>query len=111
MLVDVTEDHSLFDDKKRKIKPSEINEDTKLEYYVSDIQTRKKTLSPNIEVKIMARMLAHNTIDRVPIQILNGTHKMKEIFINEFNSKEDENTKLTKTSIAGLNFIKTNING
>ena len=31
--VDVTEDHSLFNDKQEKIKPTEIKEDTKLEYY------------------------------------------------------------------------------
>ena len=32
-MVEVTEDHSLFDDQKKKIKPSEITQDTKLEYY------------------------------------------------------------------------------
>ena len=33
VLVEVTEDHSLFNDKKEKIKPSEITEETKFEFY------------------------------------------------------------------------------
>ncbi|MDE5888829.1 MAG: hypothetical protein K2H20_02290, partial [Bacilli bacterium] len=39
MMVEVTEDHSLFNNKQEKIKPSEINNETKLEYYNSNIST------------------------------------------------------------------------
>ena len=35
--VDVTEDHSLFDENKNEIKPSEIRKNTELEYYSNDL--------------------------------------------------------------------------
>ena len=39
MAVDVTEDHSLFNSKQEKIKPSEISEKTELEYFSEQLQT------------------------------------------------------------------------
>lgn len=103
--VDVTEDHSLFNDKQQKIKPSEINEKTKLEYY------NKPIITNNIQVKVkeiyhIARMLEVGFIDRVPEQILNGTNEVKAKFMEIFNISRCKN--ISKTLKAQINFIKNN---
>ena len=67
-LVEVTEDHSLFDSDKNKIKPSEINENTKLEYYKNDIEG--DCIIPNLsdnELEEIAEKVAYGLIDRIPM--------------------------------------------
>lgn len=106
MMVDVTEDHSLFNDKQEKISPKQLTDKTQLEYYNNLIATSAKTLVSNGEVKLMAKMLINGSIDRVPIQILNGTDKMKQIFLSEIDKSKKE-LNVSKTCLAGLYYIRT----
>lgn len=107
MSVTVTEDHSLFNDRREKVKPSQINENTKLEYYKTSINTQALELNER-QTLIIARMLKNKSIDRVPIQILNSSLETAKIFIKELRNVDLR--KYSKTCQAGINFLKTKIN-
>ena len=106
MSVTVTEDHSLFSDKQEKIKPSEINSTTKLEYYNKDIKTNTdfRWLTKQ-RARTMAKMILDGTIDRVSIALLN-TNDMDCIkaFLDEF--KHMPLQTFSKTCQAGIQFLK-----
>jgi len=95
MFVDVTEDHSLFNSDKEKIKPSEINSDTKLEYYEGDIYSSFNTLTENDNIK------------DTWLWLLNANIENKKNFID--NLSKGWNMK-TKTDIARIEFIKKCVN-
>ena len=112
MSVTVTEDHSLFTDKQEKIKPSEITNDTKLEYYADKVETSTRGfiyLKDVQRVKIMAKTLKNGVIDRVPIQLLN-TRNMDAVktFLDKLEGWDYSNT--SKTCRAGIQFLKKKIN-
>lgn len=106
-LVEVTEDHSLFDSDKNKIKPSEINENTKLEYYKNDIEG--DCIIPNLsgnEIEEIAEKVAYGLIDRIPMEILNSDKNIMKIFYDTFMRKQMEQMIYTKTCLAGLQYIR-----
>lgn len=106
--IEVTEDHSLFDSNKHKIKPSEITNETKLEYYSGKINGLNQIITENKDNKIisvMAKMLANGEIDRVPVQILNATKKEQVKFYKEFIKYQTNDIKYSKTCLAGIQFI------
>ena len=111
MTVDCTEDHSLFDSEQKKIKPSEITENTKLEYYNTPLEHPIYSCN-GVDIEKVARLTAckhGETFDRIPIYILNGDSKAKELFYNVFiaeavNSNYNMND-YSKTLLAGLRFI------
>lgn len=103
--VDVTEDHSLFDENKVKLKPSEVSDDTKLEYHKHNITD---TIGCKLTDKMcitLAKMVLNGTIDRVPLSVLNAPNECKEVFLKEFEMGYT-NQKLSKTCQAGLLFLK-----
>lgn len=103
--VDVTEDHSLFDDNKNEIKPTEINETTKLEYYDGKLDFKFFDMSENM-IKPMAKMVANGTLDRIPCTMLNSGIETRKKFLKIFNETYENKTELTKTCIAGLIYLK-----
>lgn len=104
MSVTVTEDHSLFNNKQEKIKPSEITENTELEYYNEKIE--HEHIDTNAKKIIqMAKMLKNGTIDRVPMEILNMKKRQRiQLFLDVLG--EVDNAKKSKTCQAGLIFLK-----
>ena len=108
MSVTVTEDHSLFNENGEKVKPSEISNETKLEYYTDKIETSTRGflyLKDEQRVKIMAKTLKSGVIDRVPIQLLNTRNiDAVKVFLNELEGWDY--SKTSKTCQAGLNFLK-----
>lgn len=112
-IVDVTEDHSLFNDKQEKIKPSEINENTKLEYFnntellynVSDTLRIGKYDIPNI-----IKCINNGSLTRIPCIIFNMGKSVMEEFYKEFMLNYKEDIDYNKSVIAGLQFIKKKIN-
>jgi len=111
MSVTVTEDHSLFNEKQEKIKPSEINQDTRLEYYKNKFWHSEG--SHNIHgsaVTSTARMLKRGTLDRVPMFLFNDV-SLDDIrmFLNELEGWDYSNT--SKTCQAGINFLKMKVYG
>ena len=112
MRIEVTEDHSLFDSKQAKIKPSEINETTELEYYLNPVNgdlNTKKYKNDNLTFKF-AEMVATGKYDRVPWFILNGSKEDMKIFYDNFMNQHKDDFKYSKTCIAGLQYIKKMIN-
>lgn len=106
MSVDVTEDHSLFDENKNEVKPSEINSDIKLEYYNGNLPSKVFNVSDKV-IKVSAKMVANGTLDRVPSTILNGTKDNAELFLSIVNKSKKDNIILTKTCQAGLLYLST----
>ena len=109
MSVTVTEDHSLFNSEQKKIKPSEINSETKLEYYNDSIDVND--IDPNVkQIATMAKMLKNRTIDRVPISILNMKKKQRiKLFLDVLSDFDLAST--SKTCQAGILFLKRKIDG
>ena len=103
--VDVTEDHSLFDANRNEIKPSEITEDTKLEYVTKPQQEVVVEKYETKQIKIIAKMVADSVLDKVPVEILNSSKETKELFLNEFN-KVYKGTELSKTCLACIQYIQ-----
>lgn len=110
MTVDVTEDHSLFDSEQNKIKPSEIKEDTKLEYYKNEIHTNIFHSDDNEFIKGFAERT--NPMLRIPQMILNADKETRSkylYFLNKLINKLNESgieITCSKTFIAGYNFIQ-----
>jgi hypothetical protein len=111
MSVTVTEDHSLFNDKQHKIKPSEITENTKLEYYNKPIKTDFKfRWLDEKRARTMARMIQNGTSDRVSIALLNTENiKIVKAFLDEWGDMPLDT--FTKTCQAGIQFLKRKIDG
>lgn len=111
MSVTVTEDHSLFNDKQEKIKPSEINEQTKLEYYSKPIDTdRNFRWLTKQRARIMAIKILDGTVDRVSVALLNTDDiSCIEAFLDEF--KYMPLGTFSKTCQAGIMFLKRKIDG
>ena len=106
MTVDVTEDHSLFDSKQNKIKPSEIKEDTKLEYYENDIHTNIFHSDDDEFIKGFAERT--NPMLRIPQMILNADKQTRSkylYYLNELLNECGIEITCSKTFIAGYNFI------
>ena len=110
MSVTVTEDHSLFNDKQEKIKPSEINEQTKLEYYSKPIDTdRDFRWLTKQRARIMAKKILDGTVDRVSVALLNTDDiSCIEVFLDEF--KYMPLGTFSKTCQAGIMFLKNKMN-
>ena len=110
MSVTVTEDHSLFNEKQEKIKPSEITDNTRLEYYKNDIDSSNKKyrwLNPQ-RARIMAKKVLDGTIDRVSIALLN-TNDMDcvKAFLDKFEYMPLDT--FSKTCQAGIQFLKNKL--
>ena len=102
MKVEVTQDHSLFNDKQEKIKPSEITKDTRLEYYNGVIDHKISDCS--IEDAIEAAVLCKGRKFSIPMYVLNANIEAKEAFIEELG--DFDILSLTKTEQAKILFIK-----
>lgn len=109
--INVTEDHSLFNDKQIKIKPSEINENTKLEYNVNEINgdINLDNISFNKAKEYGYSLAVDDKFDRVPLEILNSNMMVMKMFYNTFMENYNENKQYTKTCIAGLQFLRNHI--
>lgn len=111
MLIDVTEDHSLFNSNKKELNPKNITKDTKLEYYKGNIKNENYLSVDDDDLIDIAKKIASKEIDRIPIDILNANEDTIERFLVYFNIYSNKNDKhYTKTCIAGLNFLKNKIN-
>ena len=108
--VDVSEDHSLFNENKEEIKPTQIRQDTKLEVSKTDIYTtfNKNGLTTHdaSNLNTVVGMLLNKTITSVPKTILNGTIAIKKRFIELVGDGISIENGYSKTTVAGINFIK-----
>lgn len=102
--VTVTEDHSVFNDKQEKMKPSEITESTKLEYYTDKVETKELHSISEENAKTLGLLFKNRTLKRIPTTVLNSSRKIKNKFLEGANGVN--NNDLDKTSLAQLFFIQ-----
>jgi len=106
-VVDVTEDHSLFNDKQEKIKPTEITENTKLEYNKNDIYNGFNFTVPKItHIIIYSKLLLNKSINAIPTDILNAKIQYKQEFINAVGENISLENGYSKTAVAGIKYLK-----
>lgn len=105
--VDVTQDHSLFTEDKKEIKPSEITSKTRMEYNHNNIWVGFNTIeADHNKVRHIAKLFISKMIDRVPTMILNGSLEVKNTFIDVIKDNITLENGYTKTAVAGVNYIK-----
>lgn len=109
LVVDVTEDHSLYNDKQEEIKPSSINENTKLEYYNGEIKGLENELPYHV-IKQITLEVATGIRDRFPVDLLNTTPYCNSLIIECWNDMFNPNKEYSKTVLAQIMFIFKNIN-
>lgn len=105
-MIDVTEDHSLFNDKQEKIKPSEINDETKLEYYKGEI-TPDGTMKWLNETRArrLAKWIKDGTLTEVPLPMLNSMNRGHiNAFLDELGNWDY--SKSSKVLQAGIMYVK-----
>ena len=102
-IVDVTEDHSLFNENKEKIKPSEINEDTRLEYYNGEISGNVIYVENNF-IEMSAKVYNNGLIDRLDYKLLNMNHIQTEYLLSLVTRKPN-----TKVGMAQIQYLKNKI--
>ena len=106
MCVEVTEDHSLFNSEKKKIKPSEINEKTELEYYDGEIINISNNEGLPIDItQRMAMEVALGRRNSVPMVILNSDSATMRIFYYTF-MKYYKQGYYSKKCLAGLQYLR-----
>lgn len=103
-MVDITQDHSLYNNRQQKVSPLEIDKDTKLEYFKGEINGEHINVREEDIDKLFKKCIKDN---RVPIEILNADKKIKNMFFNKIKNhiKNHENYSMTKVMIAGLRYI------
>ena len=106
MIVDITEDHSLFDINKKQIHTSEIQSTTKLEYFSKDVKEEKTTLTENNIYELVLKTIEEP--NAIPVEILNTSKDNQRLFISNFNNLNKKPLNIenfSKKFIAGYNFI------
>lgn len=103
---DITEDHSLFNDDRQKIKPSDINEKTKLEYKLPLFCKRNNKISEEKFKKLLDFTIKFPI--KIPIEILNSDVNTRKKFAFELSKKLGRPITIenySKTFVAGFNFL------
>ena len=107
MKVEVTEDHSLFNKDKVKIKPSEINESTELEYYSGDIIGGEGVCDVPLHIaEQWGKEMGLGLGSAVPMEILNSNKETMKAFYNSFMEHANLRKEFSKTLLAGLLYIR-----
>lgn len=102
MTVDVTEDHSLFDSERNKLKPSEIKTGTVLEYYTDNICSNVVQIPEEKLIKYV-KLFNNNQMKDIPINLLNSDKKSKSYFLNNIKF---ECKNFSKTMTAKIIYMK-----
>lgn len=108
--IEVTEDHSLFNAEQQKIKPSEIDDNTKLEYFTDDEKINSNVVAnikpiPDDIVKHWAKMIVDGKLRIIPSFVLNSAEQAKFLY-NWFMLNYRDDIEYSKTVLAGLMYIK-----
>ena len=109
VLVDVTEDHSLYNDKQEEIKPTTINENTKLEYYNGEIKGLENDYPYHV-IKQITSEVAKGIRDRFPIDLLNTTPYCSSLVIDCWNDMREPDKHYSKMVLAQIMYINKKAN-
>lgn len=107
MTVDITEDHSLYNEQQEKISPNNINENTKLEYYNGGNIISNKYVFDKRKINMCAVLAAGNREHAlVTKDILNSIISCKKYFLERFERYRQPNKVYSKQILASLQYIK-----
>ena len=107
-IVDVTEDHSLYNEKQVKIKPADVDENTIFEEYEGCISVNCAEVDNAKFNKLLAFTLKYPT--KIPIEILNANLSVRNKFAEQLEmkcNKEITIDNFSKTFVVGYYFIKS----
>lgn len=104
---EVTEDHSLFNSKKEKVKPSEIDENTELDYYTGEIRGDRVESYSDERLKLILRFIEYGRLDRIPVTLLNSDDDTKKRFTAMVDMEKIQHP--SKTLLAGLMYMKRGV--
>ena len=107
-IVDVTEDHSLFNIDKQKIAPTEIENNTKLEYKNVDSLQEVFCHLENEIIDDYVNQFNNKQMHRIPIEILNADKENQRYFLN--NIDLDLVNLDNKVLMAGVLYLRKNVN-
>lgn len=105
LLVDVTEDHSLYDKDKKEIKPSKIDITTELEYYEGVFENGKEELTDD-ELYNITLDVAMGIRDRFPTIFMNLKPELQSYVVEYWESMYTPNKEYNKTIQAQIMFFK-----
>ena len=109
MVVDVTEDHSLYDSNKNEIKPTDVTKNTNLEYYHGEIKGNEEDIRINKIVSI-TRDVINGTVDRYPTIFMNLKPELYVNVLEVFNKlNKRELNEYSKTLQAQIMYFENNI--
>ncbi len=108
MIVDVTEDHSLFNDKQQEIKPTDINENTQLEYYRGVVEGNINTMS-YCQISQITLNVANGTLDRFPKEFMNLDYKSYDKLLTIWEDNKIKDKEYTKTCQAQIMYMYSKI--
>lgn len=100
MMIDVTEDHSLYNSDKIKINPKQITNDTKLEYYNSNSIISNNIVLDINRVKQYVKLFNNNILHKLPVDLINATIPCKKAFLSMIKHQGN-----TKTEKAGIQYL------
>lgn len=105
MIVDVTEDHSLYNEKQEEIKPSSIDDNTKLEYYNGIFENGELIISLDVVNKIV-KEISLGVRDRFPVEFMNLEPKAYQYIWYSWITLANPFTEYSKTLHAQLMYMK-----
>ena len=108
-MVDVTEDHSLYNDKQQEIKPSEIDENTKLEYFTGKFDDGIEKVE-QYYLGLITKEVAYSLEDRFPTYFMNLEPSYYREILDIWREYSRDSIEYSKTVQAQIQFFYSKLN-
>lgn len=108
LIVDVTEDHSLYNKNKEEIKPSKINTTTELEYYDGVFEDGKEEVPYHVIYNVTLEV-ALGVRDRFPTVFMNLKPELQGYIVENWESMHNSFKEYSKTVQAQLLYMKNKV--
>lgn len=108
LIVDVTEDHSLYNKNKEEIKPSKINTTTELEYYDGVFEDGKEEVPYHVIYNVTLEV-ALGVRDGFPTVFMNLKPELQGYIVENWESMHNSFKEYSKTVQAQLLYMKNKV--
>lgn len=108
LLVDVTEDHSLYNKEKKEIKPSKIDITTELEYYDGVFEDGKEEVSDDVIFNITLDVVL-GIRDRFPTIFMNLKPELQGCIVENWESMYSPSKEYSKIIQAQIMYFKSRL--
>lgn len=106
LIVDVTEDHSLYNKNKEEIKPSQIDATTELEYYERTFEDGKEDMEIDALYNVTLNV-ALAILDRFPTVCMNLKPELMDYIVKNWETMHSPNTYYNKTVQAQIMYMRS----